>query len=129
MEKKVTTKEINEALHQTFGNVSAAARRLGIDRRTIYYRMEEEPEIKDIRKTAEEGLKDVAEAKLSSLINSGNLGAICFFLKCKAKDRGYIEKSEYAHTVSGEINLSVYMPDNNRATRRVKSTANGNGKH
>ena len=36
--------------------------------------------------------------KLLEQVNSGNLTAIIFYLKCKAKNRGWVEKQQIEHT-------------------------------
>ena len=108
---------IAQALLRHHGNIAAAARSLGASRTTIYARLKEHSELVAARLEGEESLKDKAEAQLVKLIEEGNLGAICFFLKCKGKDRGYVERLE--QDVRSQVNVShnqvqVYVPDNDR---------------
>lgn len=48
---------------------------------------------------------DLAENKLLQKINDGDLGAICFYLKCQGKHRGYIERQQIDTTISGGITV------------------------
>ena len=92
MANSVTDADIYNAVSDSHGFIAPAARRLGISRGTIYNRIKDSPFLQEMIADLLEELKDRAEMKLHSLIDSGELGAICFFLKCKAKDRGYIEQ-------------------------------------
>lgn len=92
--RKYTLQQIAEGLREGCGIITEAARLVGCDRQTIYNWMRRHPELEEIRDEGEEIAKDVAEASLLALIRSLNVPAILFFLKCKAKDRGYIERRE-----------------------------------
>lgn len=66
----------------------------------------------------EEALLDFGESKLMVAINKGEGWAICFFLKCKGKSRGWVEK----HIIEGDMTLGgqvqIYnLPDNKRGDR------------
>lgn len=98
----VSDEEITAALTQTRGMVAAAARRLGITSRCIYYRMEANPELRIARDEARELNKDLAESALLRAIEKGEAWAVCFFLKCQARDRGYIERVD----VNQEANVN-----------------------
>ena len=106
---KVTTKLLKATLIKTYGHVLPAIRVLkkdyGIDtsRNSVYKRIRNNPSLKEAVNEALENLKDIAEHELSRNITKGNMTAIMFFLKTKAKDRGYVEKVEQAH--SGELKL------------------------
>ena len=65
--------------------------------------MQKHPSIKEAVDGALENLKDIAEHELARNITQGNMTAIMFFLKTKAKDRGYVEKVEQEHT--GEVKI------------------------
>jgi len=75
----------------TTGNISAICRELKIDRGTYYQWMEKDPTFKQAILDEQEGLIDFVESKAFNLINDKNPTMIIFFLKTKAKHRGYIE--------------------------------------
>jgi hypothetical protein len=50
----------------------------------------------------EESVIDVAESKLMELVRAGNLQAIKFLLRSKARERGYGDRLEIAQTVKNE---------------------------
>ena len=50
--------------------------------------------MKAVLEEVKETALDIAEDKLMGLIRDGNLGAICFFLKCQGKHRGYVERQK-----------------------------------
>ena len=88
----LSIKQIEEALKLTGGFVTKAAERLGVTSQAISMRIKRSPQLQAIKDEIEKSWLDKAESKLMDQIESGNLGAICFYLKCKGKSRGYIEK-------------------------------------
>ncbi len=76
------------------GNVSKTCEAIGIGRTTFYnwYKLREDfaQEIDNIK----EAVIDSVEDKLFEKIQAGDVTAIIFFLKTKAKHRGYTEKYE-----------------------------------
>ena len=80
------------------GNVSQLCKSASIARATFYRWMREDEEFAEKIGEQEEALIDFAESKLFQLINEGLPSAIFFFLKCKAKNRGYIEQQDYKHS-------------------------------
>ena len=83
---------IVEAIHRARGMVTAAATLLGCDRRTIQKRAKTDPEIREALDGARCAMLDRAELQLFKAIDEGKPWAICFYLKCQGKDRGYIER-------------------------------------
>lgn len=86
--------DIGHALRAANGLVSVAAKQLGMARQSLYERINREPELAAILKDARETVLDIAEGRLLQKVNQGDLGAICFLLKCQGKARGWIEKPE-----------------------------------
>lgn len=66
-----------------------------ISRQAIHKRILRSPELRAVTEDLEETKLDLAEKYLFDLMKGGNLGAICFYLKCKGKKRGYIERQEF----------------------------------
>ena len=92
--EKFTVEEIAETLQNCAGFVSETARALGCDPKTIRSYLDKYPSLATMKDDIIESFKDTAESALVKKIKGGNLTAIIFFLKCKAKDRGYIERHE-----------------------------------
>lgn len=107
--REVSDDEIAEALEQSSGLQTSAAvwlfkrKNAKIDRSTISKRIKNSEVLQDVLKSIDEKTLDFAEGKLFEHMQSGNLTAIMFYLKCKGKQRGYIEKRE----ISGDFKAEV----------------------
>jgi len=89
---KVTVAQIEKALRQSGGFVSLAAKKLGVTHQAVSKRIKKNKKLQKVLEEIQESYLDLAEAELIKKIKSGDLGALCFYLKCKGKSRGYIEK-------------------------------------
>jgi hypothetical protein len=69
--------------------------------------MKEYPEIAEAISDANEEVNDVAELKLYDAIKRGEAWAICFRLKTKAKNRGYVEKAELTGTNGAPVKIKL----------------------
>ncbi|MGI9556069.1 MAG: hypothetical protein ACR2M9_04335, partial [Cyanophyceae cyanobacterium] len=64
---------------------------------------------------------DFVESQLYNQIKDGNTTATIFYMKCKMRERGYIEKQE--------INLNTKRPDlSGMTTDEIRKHLNGNAK-
>jgi hypothetical protein len=136
---KRTDAQMVKAIRDARGLVAVAARKLQIDRQTIYNRMQKSDAVKDAVAEAREFVLDVAEAKLMQAVENGEPYAICFTLKCLGKDRGYVETQRHELTGKdgGPIETREMTDDelDKRAEQlrnRLIATGpgvNGNGKH
>lgn len=111
--KEFTPKEIIEALDSASGIQASAARKLGTSRQTIMNYIKDNPEVKAAYDVVNETTIDKVESKLLEQVNSGNITAIIFYLKTKAKHRGYVERQEVTGK-DGKDLVTVYIPKNNR---------------
>lgn len=82
------------ALTTSIGIVSTATKKVGINRKTHYEWMNKDPAYKQAVDDISEDAIDLTESKLYSLIKKENPTAIIFHLKTKAKNRGYVERTE-----------------------------------
>jgi hypothetical protein len=82
------------ALEKSLGVVSSAAKQAGISRDTHYRWMKEDEDYSNQANDLSEVALDFAESSLHRQIQSGQTAATIFFLKCKGRGRGYIEKQE-----------------------------------
>ena len=92
--KYITIKEIEIALRTTMGFQTQAAELLGISQQAISKRIKASPHLQTVIKEIREKELDHAEFNLQKLIKAGNFQAICFYLKCQGKNRGYVERIE-----------------------------------
>jgi hypothetical protein len=92
--KKATAKQVAALIEDTKGNVAVIAKRLGVNRSTVWNRCKETPTLMAALEQARESMKDNAESALYKAVLSGNITAMIFFLKTQGKDRGYVERQE-----------------------------------
>ena len=92
--RDLSDEQICEALRKSGGIVQQAGFELGVRRASLSKRVNKSPVLMKAREDALEEFKDVAESMLFTKIREGDKIAIIFFLKCMAKDRGYVERSE-----------------------------------
>jgi len=83
------------------GNVSKLCAAVHISRNCYYEWLKNDDVFKAKCGEAFEAIVDHVEDKLRQLIDAAEPSAIYFFLKCRAKTRGYVERQEVEH--SGEI--------------------------
>lgn len=98
---KGSKKIMYDALFASFGNVSEAVKKANIGRATHYKWMNQDPEYKEAIEGLEDVTHDFVEHQLLKSINEGDKTSIIFYLKTKAKHRGYVERQEVQH--GGEI--------------------------
>ena len=105
--RKYSVEQIIAALGESHGMIAPAARSLGCSRDTIRRYLAEYEEIAQAIADEREATTDLAENKLRDAIIRGEAWAICFYLKCMAKDRGYVEKSEIAGAGGGPVKIKL----------------------
>lgn len=89
----INKKAMIEALEKSLGIVTTACRSVGISRETHYRWLKEDKVYKKACKDIENVALDFAESCLHKQIQKGNPLSTMFYLKCKAKSRGYIEQN------------------------------------
>src|SRR5918995_7372462 len=105
--RKYTQEEMIEALEESRGLIAPAARALGCWRETIRSYLEEYTAVARAKLDQQEAVKDMAENALYAAILRGEAWAICFYLKCMAKDRGYVEKAEISGPGGKPISIKL----------------------
>ena len=114
---RVSDAEIEEALRATNGLQASASRWIAknmgkkISQQHISARIRASNKLMKVSSEITEDFKDFAEFELFKKIKEGNLTATIFFLKCKAKDRGYIERSEVTGKEGGVIEIASNTVD------------------
>jgi len=103
--QKLTCDEIIAAVKKANGNLTAAARILGVTRQTLYNYRKRYKTVNDAIEEQRETMLDNAESVLYRAVLNGEAWAVCFFLKTQGKKRGYIERLQQEST--GEITVRV----------------------
>lgn len=108
--RKFTEAQAEQALLACYGNVSAAARALGVKHSTLFYRLKKSARLQEARILAEEQALDVAEDSLLKAVKKGEAWAVCFLLKTRGKRRGYVERQEVATPADNPFSVSILGP-------------------
>jgi len=106
-----TKKALLEALEKHLGIVTPACAEAGISRDTHYRWLKEDKDYKKAVKELENVALDFAESALHQQIKKGNPLSTMFYLKCRAKKRGYIEQQELK--VSGNMKFKADFGESN----------------
>ena len=108
---KLTVAKVEKALRATAGNVSEAARKLGVSRSTVYRHIDDSPTLLTVLEDTREELVDIAESALRAKVINGDITAIIFTLKTQGKQRGYIERQELSHMGEDGGPIEIRMVD------------------
>jgi DNA-binding Xre family transcriptional regulator len=103
MARQISQAKILEALEASGGNVTDAANALGYHRTALHRRISGNAKLSEAVEQIRESRLDLAETNLMKLVREGNLGAICFYLKCQGKHRGWVERSEITGADGGPV--------------------------
>ena len=96
-------KDVLNALEETHGIITEACRKVGYTRSAFYTAMDKDPKFKKAVEDIQEQAIDYVESKLFENIQNKNVTAQIFYLKTKAKHRGYIERQEVQQETTGSI--------------------------
>ena len=105
--RKYTQEQMIKALEESKGLIAPAARALGCSRDNIRSYLEEYTAVAEAKLDQREAVTDMAENALYAAILRGEAWAICFYLKCMAKDRGYVEKAEISGPGGKPISIKL----------------------
>ena len=89
---KYTVRQVAAALRASAGLRSQAAKKLGCVPSTITNYISRHKVLGKVEAEAREATLDLAEDRLIQNIREGKEASIFFYLKCKGKGRGYVEK-------------------------------------
>lgn len=96
--KICTDEQIANAIIASGGFISRASEMLGMHYTSVHSRIQKVSALRNLVDHINEKLLDYGELELLKAMKRGESWAICFFLKCKGKDRGYIEKQTVVTT-------------------------------
>jgi len=92
-----------DALIASLGIVSTACKTVGINRSTHYDWYNNDPDYAEQVNDIAEHAHDMVESQLHDQIRDGNTTATIFYMKCKMRSRGYVERQD--------VNLQTNRPD------------------
>ena len=102
---EIHKKMLLEALEKTLGIVTPACKEVGISRNQFYNYYNTDAEFKKAVDDINEITLDFVENQLLKKIKEGENQAIMFYMKYKARRRGYTDKIE----IEGNLNHSVQI--------------------
>lgn len=108
--ERLTADKATAAIQQHMGNITMAAKSLGVARQTFYKFMAKHETVKDALAEARETMIDNVESRLYKAALDGEGWAVCFFLKTQGKGRGYIERAEITGAEGGPLRIE-YVND------------------
>ena len=95
MRKKIPNRDaLIVALREADGNMASVARKFNCHRSLIWQYVDRDEELRELTDELTETFIDEAESQLYKHIREGNVVACIFFLKTKARHRGYSERLE-----------------------------------
>ena len=100
-----------QALEKHLNIVSSACKEVGINRDTHYDWLKKDKEYKRKVKEIDNVALDFAESALHQQIKKGNPLSTMFYLKCKAKKRGYIEQQDVK--ITGNMKFTADFGESN----------------
>lgn len=92
-----------QALEESLGIVTSAVKAVGCNRSTFYDYMEKDPEFKKKVQAIQDIQIDFVEGHLFNQIQEGVPSSTIFYLKTKAKHRGYQESMNLNHTTGEDF--------------------------
>lgn len=96
-----TAAEMAEAIRETAGIKTAAARRLGCHMDTVTNYIDRYPTVAAAYEQARAGIVDMAESVLVRRLNAGEWDAAKFVLTTLGKDRGWTPRTDVDLTTAG----------------------------
>src|SRR5215208_4949736 len=105
--RKYTQEQMIKALEESKGLIAPAARALGCSRDTIRSYLEEYTAVGQAKLDQREAVTDMAENALYQAILDREAWAVCFYLKCMAKDRGYAERGEVTGPSGAPVKIKL----------------------
>lgn len=94
--RRYTEQQVIDALKKHRGYVSQAAQELRCSAETVYAYTRDFPAVLEAWEDLKEQRHDFVENKLMMLIEHENPAAIIFYAKTQMKQRGYVERQEWA---------------------------------
>jgi len=118
--REIPLETVDAAIRLNGGFLSKAAQSIGISLQTIQLMVKKYSTLRDTLAEARYSIVDIAEDSLKQLVESHNVTATIFALKCLGKERGYVEQYRPGSSPDAPLFIKI-MPIAGRG-------GNGNGK-
>lgn len=106
--------KVIEALERSLGIVTPACKEVGISRETFYKWYRQDDEFKRSVDDINEIALDFAENQLLKKIKEGSERSILFYMKYKARKRGYTEDINITGNIDNDVTIKIIYGDDNR---------------
>lgn len=105
--------QIEDAIRKSAGNVTYAAKALGVGRTALHARIAKSPDLQRVLQEEREALVDMAESALRAEVLERNMTAIIWTLKAspEAKRRGWGERQEVTGADGGPVVIQMTWGD------------------
>tara|TARA_Y100001972_G_C7554431_1_gene278610 strand:+ start:429 stop:785 length:357 start_codon:yes stop_codon:yes gene_type:complete len=103
-------KKLISELEKNRGLISISCKKVGVHRSTYYDWYNKFPEFKKAADEVIELTIDNVESKLHENIDKNCKDSIKYFLSCKGKHRGYVQRQEIKHDVDTQSKLIEWKP-------------------
>ena len=104
-----TAEQFIKAIPGTGGIITAIARKVDCDWYTAKKYITQFPTVTRAYAAEKEMVKDTVETSLIVKAKEGESWAVKYYLSTQAKDRGYVERQEYAHSGPGGGDLKIVI--------------------
>src|SRR5262245_40109355 len=98
---------VEQRIRECRGNLAAVARMYGVARQTVWAYVQSRPLLVEAVQDCRETMLDDAENSLHQAVLRGEPWAVCFYLKCQGKGRGYVERTEYRNMSDEQLNAEI----------------------
>lgn len=104
-QKRPTVAQVEDAIRKSAGNVTYAAKALGVGRTALHARIAKSPQLQQVLQEERESLVDMAESALRAEVLARNMTAVIWTLKAspEAKRRGWGERQEVTGADGGPV--------------------------
>lgn len=106
-ELKYKPQAIAAAIRKNDGMLSITARKIGCSLSTIYSYRDKFPCVREAIMESRELMTDQVESSLACAAKNGEAWAVSLYLKCMAKNRGYVERMEQVNLTDDDVNRLI----------------------
>lgn len=107
--KGLTAEQVIDALRESHGNMSLAARKLKVSRQAILHYVNTYPTVKAAHDEAADAVTDYAEGHLVNGVMKGQWEQVRYWLESKGRSRGYgrVDRIEHSGPQGGPIPIAI----------------------